>query len=510
MQKHVGEFFLKKRTIFPDLPAMRLLVPRPASRCFRSLLTHASRPPLISRSFRTWAPLRANYWDSLHKRSQGQTKVPPPASSHHEYKRLTTQDAALLSSPPTKARMLVRDFIDDSLYNPNYGYFSKKAYIFSPEGSIPFNDIRDNYAFMNHLSGLYKEVEGEYNEVNDIARQVWHTPTELFKPWYGFALAKYMVSEYKRDSRGNDELVIYEVGAGNGTLMVNILDYIKQFEPELYKRTKYRIIEISSKLAERQSERQDVVQVSKRHDCVEIINQSIFTWSEHVPDSCFIVAMEVIDNFSHDLVRYDYQSGEARQGVVLIDEDGDYQEAYEPVSDPHIMRYLELREETGYVSPLLSHPWKRRARSLLPFAPNMTDPEFLPTMCMRLFDQLNSHFPKHRLVISDFDALPDAVKGISAPVVQTRYQGMMIPCSTYLVQPGWFDIFFPTNFELMLDMYDLICTSSRTTDKSTARAATIMTQREFLEQNADLEATRTKSGENPMLNFYQNFKFFLS
>lgn len=76
--------------------------------------------------------------------------------------------------------------------------------------------------------------------------------------------------------------------------MVNILDYIKDQEPEIYRRSRYRIIEISSKLAERQSERQDVRQVSQRHQCVEIINQSIFTWDQQVPEACFIIAMEVI------------------------------------------------------------------------------------------------------------------------------------------------------------------------------------------------------------------------
>ncbi|KAJ3051145.1 hypothetical protein HK102_012132, partial [Quaeritorhiza haematococci] len=54
-------------------------------------------------------------------------------------------------------------------------------YIFSPPGDIPFNKIRDNYAFMNYLSALYKEVEKENSEVNELPRQVWHTPTELFQ-----------------------------------------------------------------------------------------------------------------------------------------------------------------------------------------------------------------------------------------------------------------------------------------------------------------------------------------
>jgi hypothetical protein len=50
---------------------------------------------------------------------------------------------------PPLSRMLVRDFTEDSLYNPHYGYFSKKKPIFSlPPSRCPFNEIRDNCEFM--------------------------------------------------------------------------------------------------------------------------------------------------------------------------------------------------------------------------------------------------------------------------------------------------------------------------------------------------------------------------
>lgn len=34
------------------------------------------------------------------------------------------------------------------------------------------------------------------------------------------------------------DLIIYEMGAGNGTLMANILDYIEEAHPDVYERTK--------------------------------------------------------------------------------------------------------------------------------------------------------------------------------------------------------------------------------------------------------------------------------
>ncbi|KAL1925426.1 uncharacterized protein VTP21DRAFT_309 [Calcarisporiella thermophila] len=458
------------------------------------------RPMLFQRCIVTTPVVASNWhWNSLIDFES------PSKSTNIDYPALTASQAAHFKTPPTQVKMLVRDFIDDSLYNPHYGYFSKQAVIFSPETDFDFNGLRDNNAFMRLLSRKYQEIEDDVDETDDIARQVWHTPTELFKPWYGYALAKYMVTEYKLNLYPHRDLVIYEIGAGNGTLMLNILDYIQRHEPSVYERTRYKIIEISSKLAERQATRHDIRGVLNRHHCVEIINRSIFDWDIYVPDPCFFLAMEVIDNFAHDLLRYDADTEAPYQGMVAIDESGDYHEFYEPLHDPLIHRYLSLRRQTLYRTPVLHNRFMRRLRSKLPFAPNMTEAEFLPTKLLLFLENLREHFPQHRLLISDFDRLPDTIQGVDAPVVQTRYRRTMVPCSTYMVQPGWFDIFFPTNFELMRDIYHLVCRPSQA--DSTIK---IMTHREFLERYADLERTSTRSGENPMLEFYGNHKFLCS
>ncbi|KAI9032556.1 S-adenosyl-L-methionine-dependent methyltransferase [Phycomyces nitens] len=424
------------------------------------------------------------------------------------YPRKTAKDIASATSPPTQTKMLARDFIDDSLYNPNYGYFSKQAVIFSPETDFDFNGMQDHLAFMNELAKLYKEIEGDVDEVDEVARQVWHTPTELFKPWYGFAIAKYLVSEYKLNHFPHKDLIIYEMGAGNGTLMLNILDYIQQNEPNVYKRTKYNIIEISGKLAERQSERQDVRDAKDHHRCVTVINKSIFDWDIHVPEHCFFLGMEVIDNFAHDLIRYDINTLEPRQALVSTDANGEYTEIYEPVGqDSLISRYMAVRDEVGYRSPVLSRKIWNTLLKNMPLAPNLSAPEFIPTKLFMLLETLKTHFPQHQLVLSDFSSLPDAVEGIDAPVVQTRYKGTMVPCSTYMVQPGWFDIFFPTNFELLRDMYLRVC---RGTGAGNDKGVRVLTHREFCERYGDVERTTTRSGENPMLMYYENMKMILT
>ena len=96
----------------------------------------------------------------------------------------------------------------------------------------------------------------------------------------------------------------------------------------------------------------------------------------------------------------------------------------------------------------------RSIYSRLPFAPNLSTPEYVPTWLLSLLCTLRTHFPRHRLLLSDFSSLPDAVPGVNAPVVQARVSGTAVACSTLFVQPGLFEIFFLTHFGYLRDMYE--------------------------------------------------------
>ncbi|KAJ3223100.1 hypothetical protein HDU81_009393 [Chytriomyces hyalinus] len=414
--------------------------------------------------------------------------------------------------------MTTRTFIHDCLYNPNYGYFSRNARILHTQNKdgIAFNSLKDSVAFSNHLANLYSEFE-EAGTTDEQMRQVWHTPTELFKPHYGNAVANYILKDNEASGDVQGKLKIYEIGAGNGTLARNILDAIQTTRPDVYSRLEYTIVEISAKLSAVQK-----LAVGKQHSdaVVRFVNQSVFDWNAAGNDSidtdpCYFIAMEVVDNFAHDLVRYMAESGDPVQGVVLVDEDGDYQEAYEPLDDPLIRQYLELRNSWtgGKRPPVVPHPMLQTIKSMLPFSTNLTKPEFLPTMLMVFMEKLHRNFPNHRLILSDFDSLPEAIPGHTAPVVQTRYKGTMVACSTYLVQPGFFDIFFPTDFKAAAKMYQEIGRRERLKRgvSSESKQVQVVTQRDFLKQNAlNLDLAKTRNGECPMLDFYQNFRFLLT
>jgi hypothetical protein len=232
------------------------------------------------------------------------------------------------------------------------------------------------------------------------------------------------------------------MGAGNGTLMLNILDYIRETDPSVYDRTKFKIIEISSSLASLQA-KQLLRNADSRghHSKLEIINKSIFDWDQMVPSPCFFLAMEVFDNFAHDAIRYDLVTEEPLQGTVLIDGHGDFYEFYTPAIDPVAARFLRVRHAaTGgrYPHPLPQSKLLRTLRTRIPFLPNLSDPEYIPTRLMQFFDILAKYFPQHRLVASDFDQLPDTVRGVNAPVVQTRYHRRTVPVTTPLVCAPFF------------------------------------------------------------------------
>ncbi|KAI8322125.1 DUF185-domain-containing protein [Martensiomyces pterosporus] len=430
-------------------------------------------------------------------------------------KRVTAEYCAKhFTKPPKNVTMLTRDFINDALYNPAYGYFSKQALIFSPKDPYRFSGFRDSAEFLKTIGRQYEEIERELDDVRNIPRQLWHTPTEILKPWYGYSIASHIVKEYKSErkaKRHSEPLVVYEMGGGNGTLMMNVLDYIRDAEPEIYSQMEYNLIEISTKLAKQQLSQQTREHVIP-HTNVNIINKSIFDWSERVDKPCFFVAMEVIDNFAHDVVRYDYETEEPYQAVVRVYDDGEFEEYYERINDPLIQDYLQTRAlltDPPFSSPAIPPATYRKIRNQLPLAPNLTKAEFIPTQAFRFCQILSKYFPRHRLVLSDFYKLPDTVpNAVDSPVVQTRFNGAMVPCETYLVQPGWFDIFFPTNFELLKQVYNAVCWPEA--DQCLPSASRVCTQREFALENADLEKTCTRSGENPMLDFYENNKFLLS
>lgn len=457
-----------------DSPAVTQIFRQLFSQCASQCLARGARPALAQAARTPQTQHRGKATKAAPRAprlGEGETKRESRWQPRHtvsfnerddEYKRypmVTADELRVRRERPRRVRMLLRDFIEgmdtpigtvrssnrdtDSLYNPNYGYFSKQVVIFSPGEPFDFPSLPSEHAFFQSLRHRYTAFEDalDYQEPNDL-RQLWHTPTELFSPYYGEAIAEYIVENYRLNDYPYHDLIIYEMGAGNGTMMLNILDLVRDRYPEVYERTKYRIIEISSQLADLQQQGLGHSVYARGHaDKVEIVNKSIFDWDQYVSSPCFFLALEVFDNFAHDALKYDYATGTPYQSCVVVDPRGELFEYYSKTLDPVAADFLERREVAcrvegvEYPHPLSGTRFMNSLRSLLPFQGSLSQPEYIPTRLMQFFYKLYQKFPNHRLISSDFHLLGDAVKGLNAPVVQTRFKRQMIPVSTPLVSP---------------------------------------------------------------------------
>ena len=94
-------------------------------------------------------------------------------------------------------------------------------------------------------------------------------------------------------------LLLYEVGAGNGSFMIDSLRYLRDSHPEVFALTKYRIVEISGALADIQKQRAEKEGFG---DKVEVINEDVFKWGHEgqvMRDPCYVVALEVFVSHHH-------------------------------------------------------------------------------------------------------------------------------------------------------------------------------------------------------------------
>lgn len=177
-----------------------LCLARPA-RYFSGCPRIFSQAPKVSSKSRRSQQSSANERFNYNSNPFDHSDISDPHLSH--YPLLTASQLSAFSSPPKRVRLLTRDFIDDALYNPNYGYFNQQAVIFDPDEAVQkqdignqqqlpqqgfkFNEIRNSSAFDREVLRRYGVLEGEQSSVAlpgrdaSSARQVWHTPTELFK-----------------------------------------------------------------------------------------------------------------------------------------------------------------------------------------------------------------------------------------------------------------------------------------------------------------------------------------
>jgi SAM-dependent MidA family methyltransferase len=280
----------------------------------------------------------------------------------------------------------------------------------------------------------------------------------------------------------------------------------------LYKRTRYTIVEISPLLAstaraqlQQAGHTAAVAAEDATNDAqsaaaprVRVINTSILDWRQTVPAKSFVLALEVLDNLAHDKLM-SWQGGLyevcVRKGLNQAGERV-FWEVPRPLQDPLMLQCLRMLDARSTGQKLRGHGLtdiigKGIASSLNSLLRVDT---FLPTMSLRLMQVLATHFPQHRPILADFHSLPTPVTGDCAPVVQFKQHNRTVQMPTYLVEEGRCDIFFPTNFTLLQQMYAELC----------GMQTRVMSQSDFLQLHAPVERAATRSGWNPLLEDYSN------
>ncbi|KAH3671838.1 hypothetical protein OGAPHI_000024 [Ogataea philodendri] len=345
--------------------------------------------------------------------------------------------------PPIHVKMLSSDFIEDSLYNQNYGYFPntlKRTDLFSP----------DYFTTKSPKPGELQLTQPPLDLDN--------FPSQLLKPSYGQAIARYLLVNYKLNQYPYNDLCIYEIGSGSNNLMSSILDFIQETHPEVYERTRYNLVPVSPKLTDK-----TITIDPKHHDKIRIVNESILGWKRRVNEPCFVMALEVFNSLAHDVVRYDIESHQPYQGYVMIDENNEFKEVYSPTLSDWTQHFLHLREQSKFsISTLKKHPLnqskilKQLKDTFNPLRNHLSDAEYVPTRLLRLFEVLKNYFPNHQLISSDFSKFKKPVAGYNSPTVQTMYRDELFNTDTYMVKQGYFNIMFPLQFDVMAEIYRLV------------------------------------------------------
>ena len=303
------------------------------------------------------------------------------------------------------------------------------------------------------------------------------------------------------------KLNVFEVGAGNGTCAVNILDFVRTYYPQVYAQTHYNIIEMSESLSWQQRELLDANHAG--HYRVHTANAA--EWKQTQSEHAVVFGLEVLDNMPHDKVVRGkdgqwYQVMVAKAGHVPGPDAGAGVAPVGPdVVDPMLLNCGTAGKQYGFVEYAvpLSDPVVARCAAMYdeylaannnePVSTNMAaaannseqkeqqnwlirkfidfvftrrrkrvrrDILYLPTECLRFFMRLDAHFPSHTLFLADFDVLPstEAVQGVHGPVVahkseSAKARGKTEDADSYLVSLGLCDIFYPTDFAFLKHMY---------------------------------------------------------
>eukprot|EP00796_Vickermania_ingenoplastis_P008539 gene8539-5986_t len=418
--------------------------------------------------------------------------------------------------------MIMRDFVHFALYHHKWGYYPKlyakyrqlmTTGYFDP---IPFNALRSQYDFERYAGKLHETTPG------------FVSPTQLFYPYYGWALAEYLVTTHRAKFDPREPLIVYDIGSGTGALAASVLDYLSEHFPALYEKCEYHVMEMNPYLIPVLRNR-----LVHHYHHVHVHQISALNWRNLEPRRCIILAIELFSGLPHDCIVWDNKGICSEQWFSFTQHDNlaTAEERYFSARDPVILRYLRylnwLQEESFHSLKVLCVTGGRETIDPPPFGSleiNGKDnlltmvskilwihspwrTAWLPTTQMMLLEVLAQYFPRHHLFAVDWKQVRQALPGVNGPVLQVKVR---VAKDLYLRKPidalhtnaGMVDICFPTDFDHFGYIYRRIC--------GPEKEISCMTHPEFWKTFGGEKTAlfSSKSGFNPLLEDFGQLSVF--
>lgn len=447
--------------------------------------------------------------------------------------------------------MLLREYVEQALYARGAGYFAAKKVVGGLRQPLQYKVLEDEADYRRAVRSGWET--GEFGSA-------WLTPSEMFTPFYGEAVARSIVERHKAMYGATEPLQMLEVGGGNGTCASDVLRYLRREEPELYSSCTYTLVEISASLAEAQHARLVADLGVADGERFEVINECAHKWATEraatapLKGPWWFNLFEVLDNLGHDKMRVsDKPDGTSECLEVVIDpadgeddfvndiadEDGSsggrrsplslvtWGQSFRPLQDADLAEASALlrmqsaaelqaiKDELAQTEDAL--PGSATANSAQNFFGALLGMDtdvgevFVPTGCWRMLRALCNAAPDgHQFTIADYSYLPPDPDGaINHPVVQIQNKGRTIDLrGNYLIGTGEADIMFPTNFDHLATMVS--AASEATRGSSSQSAAVHMQTADFMHRWHELDATATLDGFNPLTDDFKNTRFLLT
>lgn len=191
-----------------------------------------------------------------------------------------------------KGKITFADYMDLSLYHPEYGYYTSE-----------------------------KEKIGKRGD--------YYTSSDVH-PVFGELIARQM--EQMWEILGKGEFTIVEMGAGKGWLCYDILTSIKDRSPEFFEKIDYKIVEISKNLVAKQS---NILEGLKDKVSWESFSATGFSFKPI--HGCFL-SNEFVDSLPVHLVTV--QNG-FLQEIYVTTREGEFFEITDKLSDPALKDYFK-------------------------------------------------------------------------------------------------------------------------------------------------------------------------